>query len=88
MTDIQRKETEAFISFFATYELTRPVTTVSDLSDGAALFEVLSLMCVSQIIPPYPLNIITYKTETKNISANLPVPLPNSLTTGFCASAH
>lgn len=46
MTDIQRKETEAFFSFFATYELARPVTTVSDLSDGAALFEVLSLMCV------------------------------------------
>ena len=46
MTDIQRKETEAFISFFATYELSRSVTTVSDLSDGAALFEVLSLMWV------------------------------------------
>ena len=54
MTDIQRKETEAFISFFATYELARPVTTVSDLSDGAALFEVLSLMWVELSISILP----------------------------------
>lgn len=42
--DSQRKETDAFLAFFATYDLVRPVATVSDLSDGAALFEVLSLM--------------------------------------------
>jgi len=42
--DAQRKETDAFFAFFATYDLARPVTTISDLSDGAALFEVLSLM--------------------------------------------
>ncbi|TFK46029.1 hypothetical protein OE88DRAFT_1066760 [Heliocybe sulcata] len=42
--DAQRKETDAFLSFFSTFELTRPVTTVSDLSDGAALFEILSLI--------------------------------------------
>jgi protein HOOK3 len=42
--DAQRKETDAFFAFFSTYDLARPVTTISDLSDGAALFEVLSLM--------------------------------------------
>lgn len=44
MSDVERKETDAFLNFFATFELTRPVTTVSDLSDGAALFEILSLI--------------------------------------------
>ncbi|KII88905.1 hypothetical protein PLICRDRAFT_175157 [Plicaturopsis crispa FD-325 SS-3] len=44
MSDSQRKETDAFFSFFATFALARPVTTVADLSDGAALFEVLSLV--------------------------------------------
>ncbi|TFK42804.1 hypothetical protein BDQ12DRAFT_293653 [Crucibulum laeve] len=40
----QRKELEAFFNFFATFSLSRPVATASDLSDGAALFEVLSLV--------------------------------------------
>ncbi|EMD38684.1 hypothetical protein CERSUDRAFT_123230 [Gelatoporia subvermispora B] len=44
VSDIQRKELNAFFSFFATFELSRPVTTVADLSDGAALFEVLSVV--------------------------------------------
>ncbi|CAL1703947.1 unnamed protein product [Somion occarium] len=44
MSDAQRKELSAFFSFFATFDLTRPVTTVADLSDGAALFEVLSVI--------------------------------------------
>ncbi|OCH95271.1 HOOK-domain-containing protein [Obba rivulosa] len=43
-SDFQRKELNAFFSFFATFELSRPVTTVADLSDGAALFEVLSVV--------------------------------------------
>jgi protein HOOK3 len=47
MLDSQRKETAAFFSFFAAFNLVRPVTAVSDLSDGAALFEVLSLVCVA-----------------------------------------
>ncbi|THV08067.1 HOOK-domain-containing protein [Dendrothele bispora CBS 962.96] len=38
----QRKEIDAFFNFFATFNLTRPVTSVGDLSDGAALFEILS----------------------------------------------
>ncbi|KAF7796540.1 hypothetical protein EIP86_007720 [Pleurotus ostreatoroseus] len=44
MSDAQRKELDAFISFLATFELARPVTTAADLCDGAALFEVLSLV--------------------------------------------
>ncbi|KAI0085421.1 HOOK-domain-containing protein [Irpex rosettiformis] len=44
MSEAQRKELNAFISFFATFDLPRPVTTVSDLSDGAALFDVLSVV--------------------------------------------
>ncbi|KZT66817.1 HOOK-domain-containing protein [Daedalea quercina L-15889] len=44
MGDAQRKELSAFFSFFATFDLTRPVTTVADLSDGAALVEVLSVV--------------------------------------------
>ncbi|KZT03569.1 HOOK-domain-containing protein [Laetiporus sulphureus 93-53] len=44
MADERRNESNAFLSFFATFELTRPVATVADLSDGAALYEVLSLV--------------------------------------------
>ncbi|KAH7927726.1 HOOK-domain-containing protein [Leucogyrophana mollusca] len=44
MSEVERKEIDAFFSFFATFDLARPVTTVSDLSDGAALFEVLALV--------------------------------------------
>lgn len=46
MSDAQRKELSAFFSFFATFDLSRPVTTVADLCDGAALYEVLSVMYV------------------------------------------
>ncbi|KAI0316800.1 HOOK-domain-containing protein [Amylostereum chailletii] len=42
MSDHQRKELDAFFSFFTTFDLNRPVTTVRDLSDGAGLFEILS----------------------------------------------
>lgn len=49
MSDAQRKELSAFLSFLATFDLARPVTTPSDLSDGAALFEVLCLVYVSRI---------------------------------------
>ncbi|KAJ7849065.1 HOOK protein-domain-containing protein [Mycena olivaceomarginata] len=40
----ERKEIDAFFNFFATFDLARPVTTLADLGDGAALFEVLSLV--------------------------------------------
>ncbi|TFK82645.1 HOOK-domain-containing protein [Polyporus arcularius HHB13444] len=42
--DSQKKELNAFFSYFATFDLSRPVTTVADLSDGAALFEILSVV--------------------------------------------
>ncbi|KAF8837019.1 HOOK-domain-containing protein [Paxillus ammoniavirescens] len=44
MSEHERKELDAFFAFFATFDLARPVTTISDLSDGAALFEILSLV--------------------------------------------
>ncbi|KAI0075470.1 HOOK-domain-containing protein [Panus rudis PR-1116 ss-1] len=44
MSDAQRKELDAFYSFFAAFELSRPVTNAQDLSDGAALFEVLQFI--------------------------------------------
>ncbi|KAF8589935.1 HOOK-domain-containing protein [Ramaria rubella] len=44
MGESQRKEADAFFDFFATFKLSRPVTTIADLSDGAALFDVLSLV--------------------------------------------
>jgi protein HOOK3 len=40
----QRREIEAFYNFFSTFNLARPVSAVSDLADGAALFQVLSLV--------------------------------------------
>ena len=42
--DSQKKELNAFFSYFATFDLSRPVTTIGDLSDGAALFEILSIV--------------------------------------------
>ncbi|GLB35178.1 putative HOOK protein [Lyophyllum shimeji] len=43
-TSQQRKELDAFFNFFVTFSLPRPVTTLADLSDGAALFDILSLV--------------------------------------------
>lgn len=45
----QRKETEAFLSFFGTFELPRPAVTVADLSDGAALLQSLALVSVPSL---------------------------------------
>jgi hypothetical protein len=47
MSDSQLKETAAFISFFATFRLSKPVKNIADLSDGVALTEVLSLVYAS-----------------------------------------
>ncbi|KAL7283162.1 hypothetical protein ACG7TL_002588 [Trametes sanguinea] len=41
---MSKKELNAFFSFFATFDLSRPVTSITDLSDGAALFEILSIV--------------------------------------------
>jgi len=50
MGDSVRKEADAFFDFLATFKLSRPVTTIADLSDGAALFDVLSLVSVLHLI--------------------------------------
>ena len=42
----QRREIDAFFNFFAAFALTRPVTTIADLVDGSALFDVLSIVYV------------------------------------------
>ncbi|KXN90466.1 hypothetical protein AN958_04138 [Leucoagaricus sp. SymC.cos] len=39
-----RKELDAFFHFFATFDLSRPVSTPSDLSDGAALSDILAIV--------------------------------------------
>ena len=39
-------ELDAFFALFGTFELSRPVVSVSDLSDGAPLLEILQFMCV------------------------------------------
>ena len=46
----ERREIESFFNFFATFNLARPVVTVQDLADGAALFEVLSLVYVVRLL--------------------------------------
>ncbi|KAJ2916056.1 hypothetical protein MD484_g4393, partial [Candolleomyces efflorescens] len=40
----QKQELEAFINFFKTFQLSRPLTTASDLNDGAIFFDILSLV--------------------------------------------
>ena len=45
MAEPQIKELDAFLAFFSTFNLHRPITTVADLSDGAGLLEILSIMC-------------------------------------------
>ncbi|EFI28414.1 hypothetical protein CC1G_13948 [Coprinopsis cinerea okayama7 len=39
----QHNELQAFINFFTTFELSRPLNGVDDLNDGAILFDILSL---------------------------------------------
>ena len=51
-SETQRKELTAFFSFFSTFNLVRTVTSVADLTDGAALFEVLTLVYVLCIKVP------------------------------------
>jgi len=40
----QDDEIEAFLNFFATFSLSRPISSIVDLADGALLFEVLSVV--------------------------------------------
>ncbi|KAF8510223.1 HOOK-domain-containing protein [Hysterangium stoloniferum] len=44
MGDATREEADAFFDFLSTFTLSRPATTIADLSDGAALFDVLSIV--------------------------------------------
>ncbi len=45
MTESQNKELDAFLAYFAIFNLHRDVTSAADLSDGAGLLEILSTMC-------------------------------------------
>jgi protein HOOK3 len=45
MAESQNKELESFLAFFSTFNLHRSISTVADLSDGAGLLEILSIMC-------------------------------------------
>jgi hypothetical protein len=40
---------EAFIHLFTTFNISRPVKTLADFSDGAVLYDILSEMCVVQL---------------------------------------
>ena len=50
MGDKIGKELDAFIAFFATFELSHPVAAAADLSDGSVLYQILSTMCASPAI--------------------------------------
>lgn len=49
LSETQAKELDAFVHFFGSFELDRPVISVEDLTDGAALYDVLTLACVTCI---------------------------------------
>ncbi|KAN0124012.1 HOOK domain containing protein [Russula decolorans] len=44
MAESQNKELESFLAFFSTFNLHRSISTVADLSDGAGLLEILSII--------------------------------------------
>lgn len=79
----QRREIEAFFNFFSTFNLARPVSAVSDLADGAALFQVLSLvydLCLQYFMHSSPFPV----TVTRVISVNLPDHRASLQRTGSC----
>lgn len=45
MTESQNKELDAFLAYFATFNLPRDVSSAADLCDGVSLLEILSTMC-------------------------------------------
>jgi protein HOOK3 len=51
MSESQLREIDAFKAFFASFELDRPVVSIADLGDGAALFDLLNLVYVSLPLP-------------------------------------
>ena len=79
----QRREIEAFFNFFSTFNLARPVSAVSDLADGAALFQVLSL--VYDLYLQYFIHSSLFPlTVTRVISINPPDHQASLQRTGFC----
>jgi protein HOOK3 len=48
MSESDLRELDAYYSFLATFQLPQKVTSVSDLADGTALFEVLSIVWVAR----------------------------------------
>lgn len=44
MSGLQLRELEAYFAFLSTFDLLRPVSDVSDLTDGSVLYEVLSVV--------------------------------------------
>lgn len=79
----QHREIEAFFNFFSTFNLARPVSAVSDLADGAALFQVLSL--VYYLYPQYSMHSSSFSlTVTRVISVNPPDHRASLQRTGSC----
>ena len=90
MADTQR-ELDAFFALFGTFDLSRPVVSVSDLSDGTPLLEVLGVMCVyTHCDNTYHNDLHTLKlAEMKTTSANHLVHLHLVVRTiGCCTLAH
>ena len=84
MAETQNKELDAFLAFFSTFNLHRSITTVADLSDGAGLLEILSIMCDD---PPTLPCLLTCKNLEMQNTFNRPlVPRRSHPTTGFCVS--
>ena len=55
-----QQEQEAFFALLSTFELERPIVSVSDLADGAALFEVLKhvYVYITVRVPPIPISVL------------------------------
>jgi hypothetical protein len=82
----ERREIEAFFNFFATFNLARPVSAVQDLADGAALFEVLSLVYVGRPISTKFILLTHRLLVMRATFASPPDPLLNRQKTGFSDS--
>ena len=79
----QRREIEAFFNFFSTFNLARPVSAVSDLADGAALFQVLSLV-YDLYLQYYFMHSSPSLKVTRVISVNPPDRRASLQKTGSC----
>lgn len=62
-----QQEGQAFISWISLFQLSRPVTSLADLSDGAALFDVLACVLVSLV--SFRGTLLTLGLATKSIFA-------------------